>query len=53
MPEDTELKCGFRFNFLRKCPELVFNTHSSAIIRGAIVYGDKIFEKENISYFVP
>lgn len=31
----------------------MFNTYNSAVVRGAIVSGDKIFEKDSISYFVP
>lgn len=53
IPTDTQLKCGFRYNFQAKCPELVFNPGSSAVIRGAIISGDKIFEKDMISYFSP
>ena len=49
IPLDTRITCGFRFNFNKKCPEIVFKTGSSAVIRGAIVYGEKILEKDCFS----
>lgn len=49
IPKDTSLTIGFKFNFKKKCPELVVNTQSTAVVRGVVVYGEKIFENDVIS----
>lgn len=49
IPQNTSLKIGFKFNFKKKCPELVFTTNSSAVVKGAVIRAEKLFEYDMIS----
>lgn len=48
LPPDTDVTCAIKSNGANSCVDLQLRTNNSTVIRGALVFGEQLFEGESL-----